>query len=133
MKNKETKLAILSQMIQMAKADQVIKKSEYSLIVGISNELGVSKADLDMLFRQKSLKLSLHTKEERIIQFHRLILLMGIDQEQHRLEVERLKIIGLGLGLKPSLILSLLAELDNYPDGMVPVDVLLAISKQKSA
>jgi len=132
MKSKETKIGILSEMIELAKADQVVKESEYNFLFGLSVQFGIHKEEFDELFLQPTKRIVFDTHKEQVEQFHRLIVLMNIDQEKHRLEVELLRVMGLRLGLKPSLVLRMLDEMNNYPNGMVPLDSLLLISAQNT-
>ena len=52
---------------------------------------------------------------------------MNVDQEQHRLEIKNLYNIGLRMGLPPSAIDQVLEVMHQYPDKVVPPDVLLNI------
>ena len=64
---------------------------------------------------------------ELIVQFHRLLLLMNVDNEQHKKEIEKLHNIGLWMGLPPSAITQVLEVMHQYPNKVVPTDVLLRI------
>ena len=134
MKNSEASIGLLSDMIQLAKADQVIKESEYNFLLKMASRLGVEQPQFEELFHQEPQepqnpqKAVITSHEERIAQFHSLIVLMNIDEEQHHLEIELLRVMGLKIGLKPSMVLRLLEEMSKYPNGMVPFKVLLEIS-----
>ena len=123
------KLSILSEMIAFARVDHSLKRSEYGFLLKVARNLGVSKDIFDSLLKEKSPKVRLKTQAERIVQFHRLILLMNIDHEQHRKEINTLYNIGLKMGLPPAAISQVLEVMHRYPDNIVPPDVLINIFK----
>ena len=69
------------------------------------------------------------SEAERIVQFHRLLLLMNVDQEQHEKEINTLHNLGLKMGLPPAGIAQVLKVMDTYPDKIVPPQVLIDIFK----
>lgn len=123
------KLSILSEMIAFARVDQSLKESEYQFLIGVASSLGVTKTTFDFLLNEKPSKTTLKTQAERIVQFHRLLLLMNIDQEQHEKEMNTLRNIGLAMGLPPSGIEQVLSVMHSYPDKVVPPEVLINIFK----
>lgn len=125
----EEKLSILSEMIAFARTDQEMKDSEYDFLLGVAGHLGVDKEVFDTLLNTKVEKIMPKTQAERILQFHRLVLLMNIDQEQHQLEIGKLHNVGLGMGLPPSAIEQVLTVMHQYPNKVVPPDVLINIFK----
>ncbi len=124
----EEKLSILSEMIAFARADHVISDSEYHFLMSVAEQLGVDQETFESLFETKVKKIMPKTQAERILQFHRLVLLMNVD-EQHELEVTKLHNIGLGMGLPPSAIEQVLEIMHKYPNKIVPPDVLINIFK----
>ena len=125
----QEKLSILTEMIAFARVDHALKDSEYQFLLGVATNLGVDKDTFDGLLNEKSSKVILKSQGERIVQFHRLLLLMNIDQEQHKKEIRTLHNIGLAMGLPPSAIGQVLEVMHKYPDKVVPVDVLINIFK----
>ncbi|MEX0362703.1 TerB family tellurite resistance protein [Flagellimonas sp.] len=123
------KLSILSEMIAFARVDHSLKDSEYQFLLGVASHLGIDKETFDGLLNEKSPKVVLKSQAERIVQFHRLLLLMNIDQEQHQKEIRTLHNIGLAMGLPPSAIGQVLEVMHQYPNKVVPVDVLINIFK----
>ena len=124
----EEKLSILSEMIAFARADHVISDSEYHFLMSVAEQLGVDQETFESLFETKVKKIMPKTQAERILQFHRLVLLMNVD-EQHELEVTKLHNIGLGMGLPPTAIEQVLEIMHKYPNKIVPPDVLINIFK----
>ncbi|MEL6916966.1 MAG: TerB family tellurite resistance protein [Bacteroidota bacterium] len=129
MSSHKEKLSILSEMIAFAKADNTVKEVEYNFLLGVASQLGIDKEVFDSLFHKKVEKIIPKSQAERILQFHRLVLLMNVDQEAHELEVGRLHNIGLGMGLPPSAIEQVLTVMHKYPNKVVPPNVLINIFK----
>ncbi|MDT0608248.1 TerB family tellurite resistance protein [Croceitalea rosinachiae] len=125
----QDKLSVLSELIDFARVDYKIKESEYDFLLSVANLLDVKKASLDSLLRQKPSTKTPSTELEKIVQFNRLLLLMNIDEEQHKKEIERLHNIGLWMGLPPSAIGQVLEVMHKYPNKVVPPKVLINIFK----
>ncbi len=125
----EEKLSILSEMIAFARVDHSMKRSEYEFLLKVASNLGVDKETFDGLLKHRSPKINLKTQAERIVQFHRLLLLMNVDREQHKSEVNTLYNIGLKMGLPPVAIGQVLEVMHRYPDNVIPPNVLIDIFK----
>lgn len=123
------KLGLLSELIALAKADHVVSPAEYGFLLSISRDLGISKERFHELFDAPVSKQSHGNHGERIVQFHRLVLLMNVDQEQDKREVEKLYNLGLHMGIPPGAIQQVLMIMHQYPDKVVPPEVLLKIFK----
>lgn len=123
----QEKLGILSELIAFARVDHKLKDTEYDFLLSVANLMEVKKASLDELLKQ-DLKPSLPTTQlDRIVQFHRLLLLMNIDNEQHQKEIAKLHDIGLWMGLPPSAITQVVGIMGQYPNNAIPPQVLLGI------
>lgn len=116
-------------MITFAKVDNVVKEPEYQFLWSVASQLGIAQDVFDALFEQQSEHLIPKTEAERILQFHRLVLLMNVDQVQEEVEVRRLHEMGLGMGLPPSAIDQVLSVMHKYPNNVVPPEVLIDIFK----
>lgn len=125
----EEKLSILSEMIAFARVDHSLNQAEYEFLLKVAMNLGVDRPTFDGLLKERSPKVQLKTQGERIVQFHRLLLLMNIDREQHKKEINTLYNIGLKMGLPPVAIGQVLEVMHNYPDNIIPPDVLINIFK----
>lgn len=124
------KKQIISDMIGLAKADNVLHEREYEFILSVAARLGLSKSDVDTL-HANPLKVSvLSTELQRISQFHRLLLLMNVDQETHLTELDALRNYGLKLGIRPEAIEQILGEMDDHENKMIPSDRLVEIFKR---
>lgn len=129
MSSNEEKLSILSEMIAFARIDKKVKEPEYNFLLSIASQLGVDQDTFDSLFEKETTHIIPKSQAERILQFHRLVLLMNVDDEQHEVEVGRLHNIGLGMGLPPSAIEQVLSIMHQYPNKIVPPNVLIDIFK----
>lgn len=129
MSSHKEKLSILAEMIAFARVDNVVKDVEYNFLLGVATLLKIDKETFDSLFEREVQKVIPKSQAERILQFHRLVLLMNVDQEEHQLEVSRLHNIGLGMGLPPSAIEQVLSIMHKYPNKVVPPKVLINIFK----
>ncbi len=127
MYSKEEKLSLLSEMIQFAKVDNDFKEQEYDFIVTIAVQLGVTKEEVDNLVKNGADKKNLQPESQRILQFHRLVLLMNVDREISPPEIHGIKDIGLQMGLRPEAVDTVLKEMHKYPDKVIPPKVLIAI------
>ena len=98
-------------------------------MLGVANQLEIDKETFDSLFHKKIEKVVLKSEAERILQFHRLVLLMNVDHEQRLEEIEQLHNIGLKFGLPQAAIEQVLTVMHLYPDKVVPPAVLINIFK----
>jgi len=130
--SQEEKLSILSEMIAFASVDGSIKESEYDFLLSIASQLDVTKKDFDALFTKRSAHMVLKTYADRIVQFHRLLVLMNIDQHWDTAEISKLHNLGLAMGLPPSAIEQVLSIMHQSPDKLVPAQVLIDIFKAHS-
>ena len=129
MVNRVEKLSLLSEMIAFAKCDHPIKPVEYDFLLGVAKQLDVSREDFDYLIDNPINYIHLNSHSERIIQFHRLVLLMNIDNEHSQKEVVKLFNFGLRMGLNHESISKVLYLMESFPNKIVPPDVLIDIFK----
>lgn len=129
MSSYEEKLSILSEMIAFARVDNTVKDSEYNFLLSVSEQLGIDNETFNSLFDKKIAHIIPKSQAERILQFHRLVLLMNVDEQQQEIEIRRIHNIGLGMGLPPSAIEQVLSIMHKYPNKIVPPNVLIDIFK----
>lgn len=127
MYSKKEKLSLLSDLIHFAKADKKFKVQEYEFIVAIATQLGVSRSEVDDLIDTKVENIALHPESQRILQFHRLVLLMNVDQEASQQEIHKIKEMGLLMGLRPEAIDTVLEVMHEYPNKVIPPQELMSI------
>ncbi|MFX0558149.1 TerB family tellurite resistance protein [Maribacter sp. CXY002] len=129
MNSLKEKLSILSEMISFAKVDNTLKQSEYDFLFNVAQQLEIGKKDFDSLLKSKSEHVIPKSQADRLVQFHRLLLLMNIDRQTDLTEISKLHNIGLGMGLPPSAIEQVLSIMHKYPNGLVPPKVIINIFK----
>ena len=132
MVNRVEKLSLLSEMIAFAKYDKEIKHLEYNFLLGVAKQLEITREDFDYLIENPVSYVHLKSHSERIVQFHRLVLLMNIEQrvyESQRSGVVKLYNFGLRMGLSHEAITKVLYLMESFPNKIVPSDVLIDVFK----
>ncbi|WP_292949686.1 TerB family tellurite resistance protein [Olleya sp. UBA1516] len=129
MPNRVEKLSLLSEMIAFAKSDDSIKSVEYNFLLAVAQQLEISREDFDYLINNPVNRMVLKSHSERIVQFHRMVLLMHVDQERTQQELAKLYNYGLRMGLNHESITKVLYLMEGFPDMMVPAEVLIDIFK----
>ncbi|MCB0446564.1 MAG: TerB family tellurite resistance protein [Gelidibacter sp.] len=127
--NRVEKLSLLSEMIAFAQSNESIKSIEYRFLFGIAKQLEISKEDFDYLIEHPVTYVHLKSHSERIVQFHRLVLLMNLDHEVNSKELVKLHNFGLRMGLSHESINRVLDLMDSFPNRVVPPDFLIDIFK----
>jgi len=127
--NRVEKLSLLSEMISFAKGEENIKSIEYNFLLGVAKQLDISREDFDYLIEHPVTYTHLKSHSERIVQFHRLVLLMNIDDENTSKDVIKLYNFGLRMGLSHESITKVLYLMESFPNKIVPPDVLIDIFK----
>ncbi|WP_455169512.1 TerB family tellurite resistance protein [Aegicerativicinus sediminis] len=127
--NREEKLSLLSEMIAFAQTDANIKSIEYRFLLGVARQLEISREDFDYLFEHPVTYVHLKSHSERIVQFHRLVLLMNLDCNSTDKELVKLHNFGLRMGLGHEAINKVLDLMESFPDKIVPPDFLIDIFK----
>ncbi|NNC51159.1 MAG: TerB family tellurite resistance protein [Flaviramulus sp.] len=134
MVNRLEKLSLLSEMIAFAKYDKDLKKIEYNFLLGVAKQLDISRSDFEYLIENPVTYTHLKSHSERIVQFHRLVLLMNIEQvygEENNNSSGAIKLynFGLRMGLSHESITKVLYLMESFPNKIVPPDVLIDIFK----
>jgi hypothetical protein len=133
MVNRVEKLSLLSEMIAFAKYDKDIRNIEYNFLLGVAKQLDISREDFEYLIEHPVNYTHLKSHSERIVQFHRLVLLMNIEQkfedDNNSKAVIKLYNFGLRMGLSHESITKVLYLMESFPNKIVPPDVLIDIFK----
>ncbi|MCB0444335.1 MAG: TerB family tellurite resistance protein [Gelidibacter sp.] len=127
--NRVEKLSLLSEMIAFAQTDDNIKSIEYKFLLGVAKQLEISQEDFDYLIKYPVNYVHLKSHSERIVQFHRLVLLMNLDKNITRKELVKLHNFGLRMGLSHESINRVLDLMESFPNKIVPPDFLIDIFK----
>lgn len=121
------KYAVLTELIKLARTDENVVEEEYNFIVQLAWFLGVSRTEVDGLFEQYIEDKPSPFETDRILQFHRLVLLANVDFEVDKKELEFLKDAGLRLGLNPLAVLQVLQEMQETTNGAMDPGRLIEI------
>ncbi|MDO1499995.1 TerB family tellurite resistance protein [Winogradskyella maritima] len=127
--NRVEKLSLLSEMIAFAQTDENIKSIEYNFLLGVAKQLEISQADFDYLFEHPVNYVHLKSFSERIVQFHRLVLLMNLGKNIDRKHLAKIHNFGLRMGLNHDAINRVLDLMESFPNKIVPPDFLIDIFK----
>ncbi len=130
----QEKTDILKELISMAHADEHLKREEVEFIKVVGKRLQVNDEDLLKMLEQPPKEATKPPKEfiKRILHFHRIMLMMRIDGDVDKKELQLLHEIALRYGIRRLTVLSLLEVMDKYPHGDIPPTELLAIHSQSN-
>ena len=127
--NRVEKLSLLSEMIAFARVDNSLKEIEYNFLLGVAKQLDISQIDFEYLLTSPVTYVRLKSYSERIVQFHRLVLLMNIDNQVSNRELIKLHNFGLRMGLNFDAINKVLELMESFPNKIIPPDFLIDIFK----
>jgi hypothetical protein len=127
--NRAEKLSLLSEMIAFARIDKNLREIEHKFLLGVAKQLEITREDYNYLLENPVTHINLKSHSERIVQFHRLILLMNINNEITNKELIRLHNFGLRMGLSHESINRVLDLMESFPNKIVPPDFLIDIFK----
>ena len=125
------KLSLITELIKLAKSDNEVSSDEYNFILSVCNQIGVSKEHLDELFNKYIEFTPPKLESDRILQFYRLILLMNVDKQIKKEEINFVKNLGLRMGLSPMATNKVLDEMHRHENKMIPPSILISIFKQE--
>ena len=127
--NRIEKLSLLSELIAFAQVDENIKSIEYKFLRSIAQQLDISDEDFNYLFEHPVTYVNLKSHSERIVQFHRLVLLMNLGHNISEKQLIKIHNFGLRMGLSHESINRVLDLMDSFPNKIVPPDFLIDIFK----
>ena len=127
--NRIEKLSLLSEMIAFARINNSLRTIEHKFLLGVAKQLEITKEDYDYLLDNPVTHINLKSHSERIVQFHRIILLMNLDKEIADRDLIRLHNFGLRMGLGHDTINRVLDLMESFPNKIVPPDFLIDIFK----
>lgn len=126
--NKEN-LSLIAELIKLAKADNDVREMEFQFLLTIAAQIGVTKDEFKRLFEQYIEFLPPKLEGDRIVQFHRLVLLMNVDSETSLSETQYIIEAGIRMGLNPLATNKVLEEMNDYPNKVIPTERLIEIFK----
>jgi AraC-like DNA-binding protein len=124
------KISQLADLIKLMRCDGNPDSEEYRFLLEIARQLGIGKTHLDALFGQEIEFNPPKDEVARIIQFHRLVLLMNFDKKTDPREINLIKDLSIKMGLNPNATNKVLDIMDKYPNKVVPPDVMISIFKE---
>ncbi len=122
---------MLTELIKLARCDHKVREQEYQFLQTIARSLHVSQEEFDSLFENYIEFTPPESEFERILQFHRLVLLMNVDGETSDSELDFIRDIGIRIGLSTNATNRVLDEMNNYPNQVIPPEKLIEIFKAK--
>lgn len=123
----QEKLSLLQDLIALSKADNNVSFMEEQFINSVAMTMGISAEELQHI-KDNPIAFNPQNKEiDRITQFYRLLLLMGVDSNHHEKEVEFCKNLGLKMGLNPIAINEVIKRILSSEKGMLPPQELISI------
>lgn len=123
----QEKLSLIQDLIALSEADGNKTFTEGSFIQTLATSLGVSAEEVAHL-QNNPVPYSAEDKEtDRIIQFYRLLLLLGIDPEKTIEEINCCKEIALKMGLNPVAVNKTIEQILKSETGMLPPETVIKI------
>jgi hypothetical protein len=123
----DEKLGLLKQLILVANADGKIKEAEYQLLLGLAANLDVSQEEFQKVF-DLGIEVEMpKTDADRILQFHRMILMLNVDADPAPAEIYMVRKMGIMLGLNHQAIEIVLEEMKTHPNNLIPPDRMVQI------
>lgn len=121
--------SLLSDLINMVRADGKIKSSEIEFIQKLAKRMDISDRELIDLFEDPRPSRPVFSEVERITHFYKLILMMNVDNETHDSEIVALKNFGLKMGIRPVIADQILKKMEQFEGRIIPAAELLKIFK----
>lgn len=128
--SKEEKLGLISDLIELARIDRELRAKELEFIKAIASTIKINSIEVDQLVNKPVASKVIKSESARITQFHRLVLVMNIDQRTSIDEIVALKNFGLNMGLPSSAIDEVLQQMGNYENKLIPPHILIDIFKK---
>ncbi len=121
--------ALLNDLVEMAYADSTIKMEESEFILAVGKRMKVPQEEiLDLLSDPKTKGGSIPTTNfKRILHFHRIMIVMFIDDNIHNAELQLLHEIALKYGYSNEVVTELLDAMKRFPYGEIPAEELKEI------
>lgn len=116
------KNVILTDLIDLAKADGMVNFSEMTYLLWVSQKLGVGQQELESLMNRQRSDFDMISPDQRLVQFHRLLNMMYVDTQMETSEVEKCRELGYKMGLERSKVDHLLAEVEENPELIADLD-----------
>jgi len=120
---------LLSQLIELLSVDGEAHQQELELLIGIGKLMGVNKEELLELFKNPTSFVAPKSEFDRILQFHRLVLMINVDEMITSQELDLIRKQGLAMGLRHEQINSVLTEMRKHENNMIPPERMIELFK----
>ena len=130
--NKEQKLSLLRQLVNMAKADKIFKFVEFKYLADIAEVLGISARQLDEIIDNDVMAPLPEKNLDRVRQLYRLSIMMMVDHIISKEEMILLKDYALQLGLTAEGVDEMIKKMHENKGGMLLDEDLLNIFSLES-
>jgi len=120
----EEKVSHLNDLIKLSRIDGRENLNEINFINSVADRLGISRKDLKQI-REKSSKVNFSLPDDMyqlMMQYHRLIVLMGIDRIISQEEKDFCTRLGLKMKLKKAAINEIIDKAIDTPRHIISVD-----------
>ncbi len=125
----QKKYGLLSDLIALAFADNTLKNEEYDFILRMAKRMDISEAEVEHLLEHPVKSQPIANEMDRIVHFHKLVLLMNVDREVHDREVLLLREFGIKLGIRPGAVDRILNRTQEIENHVIPANELIGIFK----
>ena len=125
----EEKLGILRQLYKMTQADNEVKPVEYSFLYEVALSMEVPLEQLEEIFDYETQFKLPKDLQNKIIQIYRLALIMKVDKDIAKEELDTLKSIALQMGLHPEAVHNMLDKMNTNETGTLDYNELMQIFK----
>ncbi len=129
--NKEQKLNLLRQLVNMAKADKIFKFVEFKYLTDIADVLGIGATQLDDIIEKEVVAPLPEKMLDRIRQLYRLTVMMMVDHVISDEEMILLKNYAIQLGLTDEGVDVMIVKMKANKGGMLLDEELLQIFSVK--
>ena len=132
--NYQEKLSHINDLVKLSRVDGEESHMEMNFINSVASRLGIEKTDVESIKEGKiDITFSLPKIESKIIeQFHRLIILIGIDKLIYKEEVSFCVELGVRMGLHYNAISEVLRKTLRNPAYIMHLDEMENIFKKYS-
>lgn len=130
MSPKQEKFRLLADLIELAKADEHISEEEVKFLTSIAIQMEITEEEFNGIVNGELKGELPKTDADRIIQFHRLVLMMNIDLKVANEEISKIKDLGIKMGLNPIATNEVLRVMPFYPNNLVPTKKLIKIFRR---
>ncbi len=120
----QEKISHLNDLIQLSRVDGNESLNEVNFINSVADRLGISRSDLEKI-RKSQTEVTFNPPKDMyqlMMQFHRLIVLMGIDRIISQEEKSFCQELGLKMNLKKAAIEEIIDKAIDTPRHVISVD-----------